>query len=380
MKNRLIRSETYERLADSEGNPRLELGDLYAELIRGGIGAIITGFAFVSRSGRSMQPFQCGIETDARIRPWASVLRRARSGRCGVPIVLQIAHAGRQTQSSVTGTRAVGASLRRCTYFRQKVHVLEDTEVERISDEFGLAALRAAEAGFDGVQIHGAHGYLVHQFLSPWTNTRRDRWKDRPLFLEEIVKSIRKRCGPRFPILVKLSASETRSPGIMIEDTVKTVRRLEDLQVSAVEISYGSMEYALNIIRGACPLDTIFTVNPLFNRIPRLLRPIWRKYLSVKIAEFIPFTQGYNVAAAARIRRETRLPVMCVGGFRSAEGMARALSDSHLDALGLCRPLICEPDFPARILNGRVARSACNNCNLCAVHCDSPEPVRCIRS
>ncbi len=377
--NRLVRAATYEGMAERDGSPKAELGALYARLAQGGVGSLITGFAFIATEGRAMQPGQCGVERDERIRQWRTVLAQARRAGPDTRVFLQVAHTGRQTRRAVTGLPVLGASSRRCTYFRQRVRPMKEAEIRAAIDAFGRAAWRAREAGFDGVQLHAAHGYLIHQFLSPWTNRRGDEWGDRPRFLEEVLKSVRRHCGERFPVLVKLSAADDTTPGLRLEDAITTVRRIMPIGVDAVEVSYGTMEYALNIIRGACPVTTALRVNPLFRDMPAAVRWLWtRFFMKSYVAGFLPFAENYNLAAASAIRRATGIPVIVVGGVRSGAGVARCLA-AGVDAVSLCRPLVCEPDFPQRLRTQPDTTSHCTNCNLCTICCDSHQPLRCYR-
>ncbi len=377
--NRWVRSATYEGMAGPDGTPLPVLGQVYARLARGGVGTVITGFAYVAPEGRAMQPGQCGIESDTRIAPWRTVLEHARQDGLPTRFFLQLAHAGRQTRRAVTGLPVAGASTRRCPYFRQRVHAMTDREIREAVHAFARAAYRAREAGFDGVQLHGAHGYLIHQFLSPQTNRRRDAWGDRPRFLLEVLQAVQTACGEAFPVLVKLSGEEDASPGIRLADTIATVNRLKPLGVDAVEISYGTMALALNIIRGACPVEVVMRVNPLFRDQPALLRQLWTRFgMRAYLEKFLPFTEGYNLDTAATVRRETGVPVIVVGGIRSAAMATRCL-EAGVDAVALCRALIREPDFIHRIRRHPDAVAECDACNLCTVYCDSNRPLRCYR-
>ena len=379
--NRIVRSATYEGWGERDGTPRIELGDIYSRLAAGGVGAIITGFAFTSQAGRAMQHGQCGIESDIRIKQWQPIVQSVRTANPNTKLILQIAHTGRQTLSKVTSQPVMGASSKQCSYFKQRPRVLDNDTINLIIYEFANAAYRAKQAGFDGIQIHAAHGYLIHQFLSPNTNTRSDRWADPPLLLEEIIRAIRMKCGDSFPILVKLSGAEDSTPGIRIDDTIETVKRLKKLNIDAVEISYGTMEYALNIIRGDAPVDAILKVNPMYNKLPAIVKIIWKKFCAPSyVKRFMPFTENYNLVNTSLVWSNTELPVIAVGGIRTLESMIGIINDFKIDAVALCRPLICEPDIPNRIINNDFKESLCINCNLCAINCDSVRPLQCYKN
>jgi 2,4-dienoyl-CoA reductase-like NADH-dependent reductase (Old Yellow Enzyme family) len=378
IKNRFFRSATYDGYGDANGMPLPETGEFFGRLAQGGTGAIITGFAYITPGGRAMQPRQYGIDNDDKIPAWRKIVNHTHAIAPDVQLFLQIAHCGRQTRRKKTIIPPVGVSTKKCSYYKQRVKTLDDSAIGTIIQQFGEAAFRAKTAGFDGIQLHGAHGYLIHQFLSPSTNTRKDRWADGGLFLEEIIADVKHKCGDNFPILIKLSASEDNSPGVNLEQVIQTIQRLETIGIDAVEVSSGTMEYALNIMRGKCPLDQILEVNPLFNRYPKFFRQMWKRYFSHTLVDhFLPFTENYNSEAAQQVKEKTGLPIITVGGIRTKESMERILTRNPIDAISLCRPLICEPDLPNRIMNGSATKAKCINCNLCTIYCDTPNPVKC---
>jgi 2,4-dienoyl-CoA reductase-like NADH-dependent reductase (Old Yellow Enzyme family) len=378
-RNRLVRSATYEGLGDDRGYPRPELGALYRTLAEHEVGTIITGFAYVSRRGRAMHPAQCGIDDDDKTAAWERVVSEPRKAGQSTVLLLQIAHAGLQTLSSMTGLEPWAPSVRRSRYFGTTPVEMTEAEVGQAIGEFARAALRAKQAGFDGVQVHAAHGYLVHQFLSPLVNHRRDAWgKDRFLFLAEIIAAIKQACGDTFPVFVKLSAPDGLPGGVDLPQATSYAVRMAESGVEAVEVSYGTMEQALNIFRGGVPLDLVLRHNPLFNRKPRWLLWLWKRFGYPKLQrQLIPFREHYNLEAARRIKQATRLPVMVVGGIRNRNGMEAILSAGDADAVALCRPFVCEPDFGAKLHSGTSAVSQCSNCNRCAVMSDTRTSLRC---
>jgi 2,4-dienoyl-CoA reductase-like NADH-dependent reductase (Old Yellow Enzyme family) len=377
--NRLWRAATYEGLADAAGCPTDELGRLYAHLAAGGVGAIITGFCYVSRAGRAMQPRQCGIDADKKIPAWQRVAAAVRAEGRGTLLFMQIAHAGRQTLESASGGRVLAPSRKASPYFRSRPVAMDDAQIHSAIAEFVSAAARAQRAGFDGVELHAAHGYLIHQFLSPYLNDRSDAWgADRLAFLREILHGIGAACGHEFPVLVKLSAGDFHPGGVDAELAATYASRLEGLGVAAIEVSCGTMDLAMNIFRGGLPVRRVLEHNPLFRGRPAWQRALWMRFALPRLRRRLePFAEAYNRPAAHVIRERARIPLILVGGIRSRAVMDEILQAGDADALALCRPFVREPSLAVRLREDPAGRSTCVNCNLCAVMCDSTQGLRC---
>jgi len=381
LKNRIIRSATYEGMSDEQGYPTEKLRDLYTELAANDCALIITGFAFVARSGRAMQPQQAGIDDDDKIPAWREVVAPVHEK--GGKILIQISHTGRQTLQKVTGHPVLAPSPVKCSYFRQKPRKITEPEIRTVIEQFIQAAVRAQKAGFDGVQIHAAHGYILHQFLSTFINRRRDNWggslENRFKPLKEVAAGIRKACGEDFIVLVKLSPMDDRVKGTMIDEYVTVAGWLEQLGVDGLEISYGMMEKALNIIRGGCPVNVVLKENMLYKDIPEFFKKIWKLTVFPFMKRgFIPFSARYNLESARRIKQGVKnIPISTVGGIRSFGEIKQIIDDGDADLVSLCRPFICEPDIIRKFKNDENYVSRCINCNLCTVYCDSYKLLRC---
>ena len=330
--NRLVRSATAERKADADGRPTPQLRALYEELARGGVGLIITGHMYVDPSGKA-HPEMTGIYSDDLI-PGLSELADAVH-REGSHVFVQINHGGMQCSPEAV-SETIAPSAIDAPFLEQPAREMTSDEIESLIQAYAQAARRAQEAGFDGIQIHGAHGYLIGQFLSPFVNRRTDEWggdfEGRIRFLRTICQAVRGQVGPDFPVTIKLGMMDGMEGGLTAEESVRIVAALQEMGLDGVEISGG--------IGGGRNINT---------------RPGIRREVD----------EAYFRPLARQARPVTRLPIVLVGGFRSQRVMEDVLSAGDADFISLCRPLICEPDLPNRMRLGLQERSRCISANRC---------------
>jgi 2,4-dienoyl-CoA reductase-like NADH-dependent reductase (Old Yellow Enzyme family) len=383
LRNRLLRSATYEGGADEAGVPGPAYRQMYEELAAGGIGMVISGFLYVSRAGHAMHDAQAGFSSPNAIPAFRRVTDVMREA--GTPFIAQLAHAGRQTRARVPGGRPASTTRRRSLYFRTRPRKLRSAEIPGIADQFAIAAAHAREAGFDGVQLHAAHGYLLHQFILPEVNRLRGRYGIDSatgigsLLLEQVIDRVRQTCGKDFPVLVKVSAETDAQPPFFPERFSTLIRILDRKRVAAIEVSYGSMDYALNIFRGGAPFSLALRHNPLFQTRSTLKRTLLTTFFNNRMLPvFRPFEPMYNLDYAAHAKTLTDIPVITVGGVRARNDMEDAIARGAADCVAMSRPFLREPDFAMR-LRGGAASSSCSNCNHCVLMVDAGQPTRCYK-
>jgi len=334
LSNRFVRAATYEGLAEKDGNCTDALIEKIAELADGNVGLIITSHSFVSPEGRA-RSFQPGIYSDMLItglRKMTDAVHKKSS--C---IIVQLAHAGALADTKLTSTVALGPFA-----FKKEdgsvVREMSILEISGITGSFGEAAVRAKKAGFDGVEIHAAHGYLLSEFLSPHFNKRKDQYggtlENRARFLIGVLEKIKSNTGKDFPVIVKLNSEDFLENGFTLKEMVEVSRMLEKKGADAIEIS------------GGTPFSG--------DKIPS------RKGILKKEEEEV-----YYLKAAALFKKSVKIPLILTGGIRSFNVAERLMNEGSANYVGLSRPLIREPDLVKRWQSGDTAKSTCISCNLC---------------
>ena len=374
---RIVRSATHEGMADENGYPTEQLAKLYERYAKGGVGLIITGYMGISQQGKCPLYNMTMINSDELIPAWHEICDRVHAA--GAPIFAQIAHSGRQTRKIITGERTVAPSrIRDFLYWENAPHKLSEKEIHKITDDFADAALRVKNAGFDGVQLHCAHGYLLHGFLSPHTNKRRDKWggsaENRFRIVAEIIEKARSKVGD-FPIIVKISASEKDRDGIKPEIAVETARLLEKAGVDGIEVSCGRASEGFNMSRGGFPYPIMCTDNFRFEMFPKAVWPLAKPFMKLLFKSPQPLF-NYNVDAAEMIKKAVRIPVIVCGGIRTTVDIANILNGGKADFVSLSRPFILEPNLVNKFKDGKQTAARCINCNYCLMGAER-RPLRC---
>lgn len=379
VKNRIIRSATHDGLADENGAPNDKLISKYEYLAKNEIGCIITGYAAVSRNGVSPYPAMMKIYDDGVIGKYKELTDAIH--RYGTPVILQIAHCGRQTSSKAIGMQKVAPSNVLHAFYPDKAKELTDAEIYGIIDDFVSASVRAEKAGFDGVQLHGGHGYLLHDFLSPYGNRRKDSWggslENRCRIVELIIKGIKEKTN--LPVWIKLSAEDNRKGGMNIESSVEICKRLEAAGCDAIEVSCGTVQDGMNTMRSKLmPMDAVFKYREPCASFPKFLNKIAlpaAKLINPLIKQPSPL-ENFNIENSSIIKKNVSVPVIAVGGIHKADDMEQFLADGKADFVSMCRPFICEPDLAKKLKNGQ-PQAKCIMCNYCGLVIEK-EPTRCL--
>lgn len=333
--NRLAKAAMTEGLATADGVPTAELNRLYGIWSDGGAGMLLSGNIQVDRDHLE-RPGNVVIDREpddamrAALASWAQAATRN-----GNHFWAQISHAGRQTQKIVNKTPKAPSAVKLGLpggQFGQPVAMTE-ADIAEVVRRFALCAAAVKEAGFTGVQVHSAHGYLLSQFLSPRSNQRTDQYggtlTNRARALLEVVAAVREAVGPTFPVSVKLNSADFQKGGFAFEDSLQVVQWLEQASVDLIEISGGTYEQ------------------------PKLLGlQGMEEEEQQQVAESTQLREAYFVDFALAMQEKVNIPLMVTGGFRQRIVMEQALQSGSADLIGLGRPLCVMTDGPKQLFEG----------------------------
>ena len=334
-KNRVIKGAMSEALANTVGEPNhLHLG-LYKAWAEGGLGCAITGNVMVDARAKN-EPGVVIVETErdlAKLKQWADLGKQH-----GMVQLIQLSHPGRQCPKGLNketvAPSAVPFSAMLATTFATPRALRED-EILDLIQRFATSAAICEKAGFEGVQLHGAHGYLISEFLSPLTNKRTDQWggsiENRTRFLLEIYKAVRAATSENFIISVKLNSADFQKGGITEEEVISVFKAIDEAGIDLIEISGGTYE-----------------------------APAMAGAKSNQRKESTIAREAYFLDFAEKIRKEVKCKLMVTGGFRTVQGMNAALESGACDFIGIARPLAVETDLTDRLIAGQDVKYAVN--------------------
>ena len=342
--------------------PSQDLFNYHTAVARGGIGMTTVAYASVNRSGVS---FDGQLWMRDEIIPELKRLTDAIHAE-GAKASIQLGHCGNMTHFYTCGGIPVGASTGFNLYSPTFVRALKKKEILALVEDFGKAVDLARQAGFDCVEIHAGHGYLISQFLSPYTNHRHDEYggslQNRMRFMQQVITKVMEVAGNDMAVVVKTNMYDGFRSGMQVPECIEVAKELERLGVHALVLTAGFVSKApMEVMHGAMPLKTMtHYMNP------------WRFWwLRIGVRLFgrimvptVPFKEAYFLDTAKQFRKELKMPLIYVGGLVSKEKMEEALSEGFV-ALQMARALVNDTDFVNKLRSGETTRSACKHSNYC---------------
>ena len=392
VKNRIFRSNISGRFDNYDGSGNQARINWEEKFARGGVGGIMSSYVPVQLHGRIM-PGYATIHRDDEIPFWRAVGKAVHKWDC--KYILQLSHGGRQRDiPGIEFPLGQSSTSKKDPLHGFECKAMTIAEINETVAAFGEGARRAREAGLDGVELHGANGYLITQFLSSAINDRTDEYggslENRARFVVEIVKSIRKRVGSDFHLQMKISATEYNNallalkfekPGNVVSDSVQVCKWLIDAGVDSIHVSTGSsFPHPRNPCGTDLPIDVLgstyeqlassgtntFRNLLLFhgNLTGKLFRDQW-----IDAGAPPDKIEGLNLPDARTIKQAVSVPVICTGGFQTASFIRDAINRGDCDAVSMARPLVANNDLVKKFAEGRDrAEKPCTYCNRCLVH------------
>ena len=361
LKNRVIRSAAFENMAYGN-SPSKDLFDYHTAVARGGVGMTTVAYAAVCRSGLS---FDGQLWMREEIIPELRKLTDSVHSY-GAKASIQLGHCGNMTHRATCKCTPVGASGGFNIYSPTIVRKLRRDEIADLARKFGDAVRLARRAGFDCVEIHAGHGYLISQFLSPYTNRRHDEFggslQNRMRFMQMVMKEVMEAAGDDMGVLVKVNMHDGFRGGMQTDECIKVAQELERLGAHALVLSAGFVSKApMEVMRGAMPLKTLAYYMDMksFWWLKAMLRLIGRILIPT-----VPYSEGYFLEEAKKFRAALTMPLVYVGGLVSKQKMEEVL-EAGFTGLQMARALVHDTDFVNKLKEGELECSGCRHSNYC---------------
>jgi 2,4-dienoyl-CoA reductase-like NADH-dependent reductase (Old Yellow Enzyme family) len=358
LRNRTIRSGCFEGLSPN-ASPSEALIEHHRRVAAGGIGMTTVSYCAVSRDGVA---FNHEMWMREEIVPGLKRLTDAVHKE-GAKVSIQLGHCGFFANKSATGTTPIGPSRKFCLFRYGICRPMTGKDMQRVQEDFGKAAKMAVEAGFDAIEIHAGHGYLLSQFLSPWTNHRKDEYggtlENRLHFPQSIIRRVRKAVGPTYPILVKMNCEDGFKGGLTIEEAIEVAKAFEAAGASALVPSCGfTARTSFYMMRGQLPI--LEYVKSEKNPITKIGMAIFGRF----IIKETPFKELFLLEEAKRIKDAVKIPVIYIGGVLSLANMETVMKEGF-EFIQLGRATVRDPDVIKKIESGEISGVDCDHCNRC---------------
>jgi 2,4-dienoyl-CoA reductase-like NADH-dependent reductase (Old Yellow Enzyme family) len=347
------------------GNVTEELIEHHRRLAEGGVGMTTVAYCSVGFDGRGF-----GHEMWIREEIVPDLARLTDTVHAeGAAASIQLAHCGFFSSKREIGRTPLGASAKFCLFRMSRCKEMTEEEIGRLTEDFGKAAALAKDSGFDAVEIHAGHGYLLSQFLSPWTNHRKDNYggslENRVRFPAAVIKRVREVVGSSFPILVKMNQRDGMRGGLELDEAVEIAKSFEAEGASALIPSCGfTAKTPLYMLRGNVP--TMEMARNQGNPAMRIGLILFGRFM----AQTYPFHPMFLLEGARRIRDVVKIPVVYVGGVLSLDNMERAVREGF-EFVQIGRATIRDPHFVRKVERGEVRESDCDHCNRCIAAMDA---------
>jgi 2,4-dienoyl-CoA reductase-like NADH-dependent reductase (Old Yellow Enzyme family) len=379
---RLIKTATAETRASEDGFVTPALMEFYLPMAKGGTPLIITGNIYVSQEGKSA-PHQLGADNDDKIAGLTQLVAAVHAH--GSRMFAQLNHCGRQVVPRFVGSQGVvSASAVTELVTGTQPRELTVIEIREIVRRYADAAERCKKAGFDGIQIHAANGYLMSQFLTLYTNRRTDEYggslEQRTRMLREVFHAIRVRVGPDFPVIVKMNGSDylPLRPGLKTPELAEIAVIMQREGVDAIEVSVGHYESGMVMVHGTFGRCLRNMVHGSMAYLPFFRRWFFRLFwplIALLFNLIWPARQGFNLPYTQEFKKRLKIPVICVGGFRTREAMEAAIEQGRCDIVSAGRAFIADP-LLYRHLRDNEAGPRCVDCSACIGHLGA-QPADC---